>query len=67
MDVIENESNLFYNDLKCEILDNRELAILKSYPNVIITPHTAFYTDQAVSDMVENSILSCISYLKESL
>lgn len=60
LDVIENESNLYYKDLKYEILDNRELAILKSYPNVIISPHTAFYTEQAVSDMVQNSILSCI-------
>ncbi|QTL97939.1 lactate dehydrogenase [Iocasia frigidifontis] len=66
LDVIEGEADLYYNDLKCQVLSNRELAILKSYPNVIITPHTAFYTDQAVSDMVENSILSCISYLKEN-
>ena len=64
LDVIEHETNLYYNDLKCEILDNRQLAILKSYPNVIVTPHTAFYTDQAVSDMVENSILSCISFIE---
>ena len=63
LDVIEHESNIYYNDLKCEVLDNRELAILKSYPNVIVTPHTAFYTDQAVSDMVENSILSCILFM----
>ncbi|WP_010234681.1 D-isomer specific 2-hydroxyacid dehydrogenase family protein [Clostridium arbusti] len=63
LDVIENESNIYYKDLKCEILDNRELAILKSYPNVIVTPHTAFYTDQAVSDMVEHSILSCILFV----
>ncbi|MCR3761789.1 lactate dehydrogenase [Clostridium felsineum] len=62
LDVIENETGLYYNDLKCEVLKNRELAVLKSYPNVIITPHTAFYTDQAVSDMVENSILSCIAF-----
>lgn len=64
LDVIEHETNLYYNDLKCEVLDNRELAILKSYPNVIVTPHTAFYTDQAVSDMVENSILSCILFME---
>ena len=63
LDVIEHETNLYYNDLKCEILANRELAILKSYPNVTITPHMAFYTDQAVSDMVENSIISCISFM----
>ncbi|AAK79510.1 D-lactate dehydrogenase [Clostridium acetobutylicum] len=62
LDVIENETNLYYKNLKGEVLGNRELAVLKSYPNVIITPHTAFYTDQAVSDMVENSILSCIAF-----
>ena len=41
---------------------NRELALLRAFPNVIVTPHTAFYTDQAVSDMVENSIRSCIYF-----
>lgn len=62
LDVIENETDLYYNDLKCEILKNRELAILKSYANVLVTPHTAFYTDQVVSDMVEHSLLSCILF-----
>lgn len=64
LDVIENEADLYYNDLKGEILNNRELAILKSFPNVIITPHTAFYTNQAVSDMVENSIKSCVLFME---
>ena len=64
IDVIENEFGLYYNDLKCEILNKREMAILKSFPNVIVTPHTAFYTDQAVSDMVEHSILSCVLFME---
>lgn len=63
LDVIEKEAGLYYNDLKGEILNNRDLAILKSFPNIIVTPHTAFYTDQAVSDMVENSIRSCIAFM----
>jgi len=62
LDVIENEASIYYKDLKGEILNNKDLAILKSFPNVIITPHTAFYTDQAVSDMIENSIKSCILF-----
>ena len=40
-------------------MDNRELAILKSFPNVIVTPHMAFYTNEAVRDMVYSSIKSC--------
>lgn len=62
LDVIEQESNIYYSDLKGETLKNRNLAILKSFHNVIITPHAAFYTDQAVSDMIENSIKSCILF-----
>jgi len=64
LDVIEHEAGLYYNDLKGEILDKRSMAILKAFPNVIVTPHTAFYTDQAVSDMVENSIKSCILFME---
>ncbi|WP_294379232.1 D-isomer specific 2-hydroxyacid dehydrogenase family protein [uncultured Clostridium sp.] len=62
LDVIENETGLYYNDLKGHVLNNRQLAILSSFPNVIVTPHTAFYTDQAVSDMVENSIKSILLF-----
>ena len=62
LDVIEQEAGLYYNDLKGQILSNKDLAILKSFPSVIVTPHTAFYTNQAVSDMVENSIKSCILF-----
>ena len=29
-------------------------------PNVVVTPHMAFYTDRSVSDMVQNSIRSCL-------
>ncbi|EHI99288.1 D-lactate dehydrogenase [Clostridium sp. DL-VIII] len=64
LDVIEHEANLYYNNLNGEVLENRDLAILKSFSNVIVTPHTAFYTDQAVSDMVENSIKSCILFME---
>lgn len=64
LDVIEHEANLYYNNLNGKVLNNKDLAILKSFPNVIVTPHTAFYTDQAVSDMVENSIKSCVLFME---
>jgi D-lactate dehydrogenase len=64
LDVIEDERGLYYNNLRGRIIRNRALAVLRSYPNVIIMPHTAFYTDQAVSDMVENSLRSCIAFMR---
>ncbi|GFP75836.1 Phenyllactate dehydrogenase [Clostridium fungisolvens] len=60
LDVIENEAGLCYNDLKSEVLNNRDLAVLKSYPNVIVTPHMAFYTNQDVQEMVYSSLKSCV-------
>ena len=38
-----------------DALQNRELAMLRSFPNVIFTPHTAFYTDVNVASMVESA------------
>jgi D-lactate dehydrogenase len=62
LDVIEDEGDMYYNTLRGEILKNRWLGILRAFPNAILTPHTAFYTDQAVSDMVENSLKSCAAF-----
>lgn len=56
LDVIEEEFGLYYHNLSGQVLDNRNLAILKSFPNVIVTGHTAFYTEQSISDMVEISL-----------
>ncbi len=60
LDVIENEFGMYYFDRKSDILDKRDLYILRGYPNVIVTPHMAFYTDQAISDMVKHSLKSCL-------
>jgi D-lactate dehydrogenase len=64
LDVVEDEGYLYYNNLEGRVLPNRDIAVLKSYPNVILTPHTAFYTDQTVSDMVENSLKSCVAFVR---
>ncbi len=64
LDVIEQESGLYYFNRMGEPLNNPQLAILRSYANVLVTPHTAFYTDRAVADMVENSILCAKAYME---
>ncbi|BBF43352.1 D-lactate dehydrogenase [Lachnospiraceae bacterium KM106-2] len=59
LDVIEDEYGLYYNNLKDKNIGKRELSILRDFPNVTVTPHMAFYTDQAIHDMVQHSIQSC--------
>lgn len=56
LDVIENELGIFYGDYKYKVIGHREMSVLKDLPNVLMLPHMAFYTENAVSDMVEHSI-----------
>ncbi len=56
LDTIENEAGLYYLDRKGDILDNHDMAILRSFPNVLLTSHMAFYTDVAVREMVEHCV-----------
>lgn len=58
LDVLENEMGIFHHDCRHTRLNNRELQILSQMPNVILTQHYAFYTDQAVCDMVECGLRS---------
>lgn len=64
LDVIEQESGLYYFNRVGDPLNNPQLAILKSYSNVLVTPHTAFYTDEAVANMVENSLVCAKDYME---
>lgn len=52
LDVLENENELFYYNLAGRVIANDQMAVLRSFPNVILAPHTAFYTEQAVENMV---------------
>lgn len=58
LDVIENEAGLYYCNRMGDHIDNDELALLRSFPNVIVSPHTAFYVESTVSNMVEKSFIA---------
>lgn len=60
LDVLEDEGGLFHFDRKSDQIGHRAMSILKDMPNVIFTPHMAFYTEEAIGDMVCHSIESCV-------
>lgn len=51
MDVYEAEGDLFYNDHSGDIIDDDVLARLMTFPNVIISSHQAFFTDEALTEI----------------
>ena len=59
LDVLEGEEGIFYTDCTNKGFENSYLSQLKQMPNVMITPHTAYYTDQALYDIVEHTLMSC--------
>jgi D-specific alpha-keto acid dehydrogenase len=62
LDVLEGEEGVFYCDHRKRLVENQLLLRLQRLPNVIITPHTAFYTDHALRDIVQNTLSSCLRF-----
>jgi D-specific alpha-keto acid dehydrogenase len=61
LDVVEGEEGTFYADCRGRPIDPR-LERLQRLPNVVLTPHTAYYTGHALADIVENTLLGCVAF-----
>ncbi|RCX17241.1 D-specific alpha-keto acid dehydrogenase [Anaerobacterium chartisolvens] len=62
LDVVEGEEGVFYFDYRNKPIESKLLLRLQKLPNVLITPHTAYYTERALSDTVENTIINCLKF-----
>jgi D-lactate dehydrogenase len=60
IDVYEQEHDLFFEDLSCEIIPDEIFARLLTFPNVLITAHQGFYTAEALTN-IANTTLENIS------
>ena len=62
LDVYEEEADVFFQDFSGHIIADDTLARLISMPNVIVTSHQAFLTEEALANIAEttvNNILAC--------
>ncbi|RMC51780.1 D-2-hydroxyacid dehydrogenase [Lactobacillus sp. ESL0263] len=64
MDTYEDEVGIFNEDFSNKELPDKRLADLIARPNVLVTPHTAFYTTHAVRNMVINSFDNNLKLIK---
>ena len=62
LDVYEEEADLFFEDFSGHILEDDTLARLISMPNVIVTSHQAFLTEDALSNIAETTIDNIVSF-----
>lgn len=64
LDVVDGEDGVFYTDRRDAPPGDRTLLRLHELPNVLITPHTAYFTEHALIDTVVNGIINCLRFEK---
>ncbi|MFG2343012.1 2-hydroxyacid dehydrogenase [Streptomyces phaeochromogenes] len=62
LDVYEAEAGLFFLDKSLEVVDDDTLARLVTFPNVVVTSHQAYYTVDAVGEIIETTVQNVLDY-----
>ncbi|MBE6886739.1 MAG: 2-hydroxyacid dehydrogenase [Ruminococcaceae bacterium] len=66
LDVYEEESDLFFEDNSGHIMEDDLLARLISMPNVIVTSHQAFLTEEALENIAETTVKNLVGFFQTS-
>ena len=56
LDVYEREGSMFFEDLSGEIIQDDVFQRLLTFPNVIITGHQAFFTEEALNNIAQTTL-----------
>lgn len=56
MDVYEEEESFFYEDWSDKVMGDRDLARLITFPNVLLTSHQAFLTQEALQGIAQTTV-----------
>lgn len=62
LDVYEEEENLFFQDLSSKVIQDDVFARLLTFPNVVITGHQAFFTEEALSAIASTTLENISSF-----
>lgn len=62
LDVYEEEADLFFEDLSDRIIPDDVFARLLTFPNVLITGHQGFFTEEALTAIAETTIANITAF-----
>ena len=65
LDVYEEEANYFYEDRSDKMIDDDKLALLLMMPNVIITSHQAFFTQEATHNIAVTTLQNILDFAED--
>ncbi|MFI7097436.1 2-hydroxyacid dehydrogenase [Streptomyces lydicus] len=63
LDVYEEEAGFFYRDKSLDVIDDDTLARLMTFANVLVTSHQAYFTEEAVGQIVAATVANVEDYL----
>lgn len=66
LDVYEEEADFFFEDYSGHILNDDILARLISMPNVIVTSHQAFLTEEALMNIAETTVKNIVGFFENN-
>lgn len=66
LDVYEEESDIFFEDNSGHILEDDTLARLLSMPNVIVTSHQAFLTNEALNNIAQVTVKNITDFFNKN-
>jgi D-lactate dehydrogenase len=62
IDVYEEEADLFFEDLSDQVITDDVFSRLLTFPNVLITAHQAFFTQEALENIAETTLHNATVY-----
>lgn len=62
IDVYEQEEKLFFRDLSHTIIEDDTIQRLMSFPNVLVTAHQAFFTEEALHQIATSTLTSLSNF-----
>ena len=65
LDVYEEEDALFFEDLSQEILQDDVFARLLTFPNVLVTAHQAFFTEDALRRIAQTTVENIAEFARD--
>jgi D-lactate dehydrogenase len=64
LDVYEEEADLFFKDLSDKVIRDDVFARLLTFPNVVITGHQGFFTEEALKNIAETTLANITAFEK---
>lgn len=67
LDVYEEETDFFYEDMSYKIIQDDVLSRIISMPNIIVTSHQAFLTKEALHNIADTTLLNIKRFLVDNV